>query len=106
MQIQIIEFELAGITPMEYEQHCEKLAAGVFSNLPGLLAKYWLSDPQNNRFGGVYFWRDEAALADYQDSPIYQGLMTNPAFWNVQSKVYSLLDMPTRYTARTLPVAS
>ena len=32
-----------------------------FANLPGLLAKFWLRDPETNTYGGLYIWADQEA---------------------------------------------
>jgi hypothetical protein len=53
MYIQIVNFNLLNMTPLEFEKLCDGFAPQ-FVNLPGLLSKVWLADPATNTFGGVY----------------------------------------------------
>lgn len=53
MHIQIINFNLEGISRDEYEKAGEELA-GDFASLPGLISKHWLANEENNTYGGVY----------------------------------------------------
>ena len=32
------------------------------ASTPGLLATVWLEDPENQRYGGIYFWEDRQAM--------------------------------------------
>lgn len=34
-----------------------------WSNIPGLLLKFWVSDPEKNRWGAVMVWESEEAAA-------------------------------------------
>ena len=43
MVVQIVRFQLAGIGPGQYEAHAEQIAPA-FARLPGLIAKAWLAD--------------------------------------------------------------
>ena len=44
MHIQIINFQLNGVTEAEFRTQCDGLA-GAFAALPGLHSKVWLADP-------------------------------------------------------------
>ena len=48
MHIQVINFNLEGISRAEYEAVCDELA-GAFAQLPGLISKHWLADEENNK---------------------------------------------------------
>ena len=41
-------------------------AASVFGAIPGLVAKYWLADPETNTYGGVYLWESREALDEWR----------------------------------------
>ena len=41
MVVQIVQFQLAGISPEQYEAEAERIAPK-FAHLPGLIAKAWL----------------------------------------------------------------
>jgi hypothetical protein len=97
MHIQIVNFNLAGITEKEYEDICSQVA-GAFAMVPGLLSKVWLADPKANTFGGVYTWRDEQALRDYEATELFQKVVQNPHFANITIREFGVLEEPTRVT--------
>ncbi|HCX87994.1 MAG TPA: hypothetical protein DG761_08200, partial [Gammaproteobacteria bacterium] len=53
MHIQIINFNLDGISRGEYDQVCDDLAQ-TFADVPGLISKHWLADDDTNTYGGGY----------------------------------------------------
>lgn len=52
MHIQVVNFNLEGISRTEYETVCNELAEASAA-LPGLVSKQWLADEKNNTYGGV-----------------------------------------------------
>ena len=48
--------------------------------LPGLDAKYWLCDPEHNSYGGVYLWRDRAAMEAYRETGLFAQLTNSTHF--------------------------
>ena len=98
MHVQIVTFNLNGITQAEYEQACETQFAPAFREVPGLLTKIWLSDPPTNTYGGVYTWRDRAALQQYLESPLFHSVATHPNLANITSREFDILEQETRAT--------
>ena len=97
MHIQVINFNLEGITRTEYEAVCEELA-GAFAKLPGLVSKHWLADEENNTYGGVYIWETRTAYQAFLDSELFAAVGANPALVNIVSKNYDVIEAPTRVT--------
>ena len=97
MHIQIINFQLKGISGEDYSRQVEAIASA-FANLPGLVSKTWLANSDTNTYGGVYFWRDRQAMEDYTETDIYKGMATNPNFDNVTVKDFAVLENPTQTT--------
>ena len=97
MHIQVINFNLEGITRADYEALCDELA-GAFSGLPGLISKHWLADEENNTYGGVYIWETRDAYQAYLNSELFAGVGANPALANIESKNYDVIEAPTRVT--------
>src|SRR5438034_2019689 len=64
MHAQVITFGLNGITEEQFHEACGA-DAPTFANLPGLLAKVWLRDPETNTYGGLYLWADQEAYDRY-----------------------------------------
>ena len=97
MHIQVINFNLEGITRADYEAVCDELA-GAFSALPGLISKHWLADEENNTYGGVYIWETRDAYQAFLNSELFAGVGANPALVNIESKNYDVIEAPTRIT--------
>jgi hypothetical protein len=97
MHMQVITFKLDGIDDAAYQAHVEQQAP-VFAALPGLRAKIWLANQQAATYGGMYMWDDVAAMRDYQDGKIFQGLQSNPHMIDVVVRDYSVLAGPTKVT--------
>ena len=97
MHIQVINFNLEGITRTEYEAVCNELAEA-FAALPGLISKHWLADDENNTYGGVYIWESKDAYERYLQSELFAGVGANPALINITSKDYDVIEAPTRVT--------
>ena len=53
MHIQVVNFNLEGINHDDFMQIADT-AAPAFAEVPGLVSKIWLCDPENNTYGGVY----------------------------------------------------
>ena len=101
MVVQIVQFQLVGIDPAEYEAHAERIAP-VFARLPGLIAKAWLADPGEDTYGGVYLWTDRAAAEAYADGELLAAARRNPAFAGFRSSIFDTLAAPTAVTTRGL----
>jgi heme-degrading monooxygenase HmoA len=97
VHIQIVNFRLEGIGEEDYRRHCEAIAPA-FANLPGLVSKTWLANPDTNTYGGVYVWRSREAMEDYKRTDIYKGMLANPHLDGVVSKDFAVLENPTRVT--------
>lgn len=105
MHIQIVTFHLKGISPAEYRAVCEQ-EAPAFAALPGLISKVWLADEQTNTYGGVYTWRDRAAMEAYLKTDLFRSIVTAPVFGDVVSRDFSVLERPTAVTASARAVAA
>ena len=101
MVVQIVQFQLDGIGPAEYEAEAERIAPA-FAHLPGLIAKAWLADPGENTYGGVYLWTDRAAAEAYADGELLAAARRNPAFAGFRSSIFDTLAAPTAVTTRGL----
>jgi heme-degrading monooxygenase HmoA len=105
MVVQIVQFQLAGIGPAEYESEAERIAPA-FARLPGLIAKVWLADRGDDTYGGVYLWADRAAAEAYAEGDLLAAARRNPAFAGFRSTILDTLPAPTAVTARGLAALS
>ena len=97
MHIQIINFQLNGISEEEYSNLCDQLASAV-AHLPGLISKVWLVNSDTNTYGGVYTWRDRQAMENFTKTDLFKSVATHPSLANITSKDFSVMPGPTRIT--------
>ncbi|SVC38437.1 uncharacterized protein METZ01_LOCUS291291 [marine metagenome] len=98
MVIQVVNFNLEGIGHEDY-MGAAKEVAPAFNDVAGLQSKVWLSDEENNVYGGVYMWDNRQSMEDYLNSEFYDQVLTNnPNFVNISYKAYDVLDGPTSIT--------
>jgi len=98
MVIQVVNFNLEGITHEQYEGAATELAPA-FMELNGLKSKVWLSDEDANIYGGIYTWENRQSMEDYVNSQFYDEVLgSNPSFVNITSKDYAMLEGPTNIT--------
>jgi hypothetical protein len=104
MHVQIVNFSIKGISEGDYRRQCDAIAS-TFANLPGLVSKTWLADPETNTYGGVYVWRDLRAKEDYAVTDLYKGMLANPHFDDITVRDFAVLENPTRVTRGTSEIA-
>ena len=97
MHVQVVNFNLEGISRAEYETVCNELAEA-FAALPGLVSKHWLADEKNNTYGGVYIWKTREAYDTFVNSELFAGVGANPALVNISSKDFDVIEAPSRVT--------
>ena len=97
LTIQIINFNLDGINEQEYSNTCDKLADS-FAAIPGLITKFWLTDANNNCFGGVYIWENREAMENFTKTDLFNSVATHPNLVNISSKEFDILPGPTKIT--------
>jgi len=97
MHIQIIQFQLKDISEEEYAALCDRLAPD-FAAVPGLVSKVWLADQAQNRYGGVYTWRDREAMARFTTTDLFKAVLSHPNLSGISSSDFAVLDAPTRVT--------
>lgn len=97
MHVQIINFHLAGATPAQYSALCDTLAPS-FADVAGLVSKVWLADVPANTFGGVYLWRDRAAMEEFATTALYRSVVTHPNLADITSRDFAVMESPSRVT--------
>lgn len=98
MHVQIVNFNLSGMSDAQFRQACDEQFAPAFAGMPGLLYKLWLADPATNTYGGVYAWRDRDAMEQYMGSELFRTVASHPNFANITAKDFAILEGPTRVT--------
>ncbi len=96
MHVQIITFNLDGMTDAELLKVGEDVFLPELLKVPGLLSKIWMRDPANNTYGGVYTWEDVQAMLNYAQSDLFEGFASSPNFVNITSQDFDMIESPTR----------
>lgn len=105
MIIQVVSFNLDGLSDAEYRRACEGLAPEL-ARVPGLISKVWLADEASNTYGGVYTWADRQGMDAFALSDLFKEFATNPNFQNITSTVFGILERPSRITRGSIPMAA
>lgn len=105
MIIQVVNFNLLGLSDADYRSACEGLALEL-AGVPGLISKIWLADEEANTYGGVYTWADRQAMDAFARSDFFKEFATNPNFANITSKVFGILEGPSQITRASIAIAA
>ncbi len=100
MHVQIVEFRLEDMTEEGYREACERFAPAL-AEVPGLLAKVWLA-ADDGTYGGVYLFRDRAAMEAHAASELFSAVATFPNFTDIRTRDFAVLEGPTRLTEREI----
>jgi hypothetical protein len=98
VHVQIITYNLRGLSDGDYRAHCEAIAPA-FAQLPGLVSKTWLADAEANTYGGVYLWRDRRSMENYERSDIYGGMLANPHLEGLVARSFPVIEATTEITS-------
>ena len=60
MHVQVASYRMTDISDADFIAANKEFAA-MMSVVPGLLAKVWLKDLDDNVYGGIYLWQDREA---------------------------------------------
>jgi heme-degrading monooxygenase HmoA len=101
MHIQIVNFKLKDLSDADYRKAAAQLA-GAFADVDGLVSKEWLANPDTNTYGGVYHWRDRAAMETYTASELCNSVATHPNLVEITSTDFEVIEEPTRITRGNL----
>ena len=97
MHLQIVNFNLSNLKHEAYVDFCTAVAPQ-FAGVAGLISKTWLSDQENNTYGGVYVWESRAAMEEFAASDLFRSVASNPSLANIISRDFEVLDTPSRET--------
>lgn len=78
----------------QFIRDADKLAVPI-ANVPGLIWKMWLANPDTNSFAGLYLFECEKALHKFFDGPIAAEISKKPEFANVDMKSYDVMEAPS-----------
>ncbi len=91
MHAQVVTFGLNGITEEQF-QEASRADTPTFANLPGLLAKIWLRNPETNTYGGLYLWADQEAYERYIKGEVFNTIKADQNLENVESRDFGVFE--------------
>ena len=97
MHIQIVNFNLKGVSEEDYKKLCDELSQA-FADMPGLISKVWLANPATNTYGGVYTCRDRQAMEAFTQTELFKAVANHPNLENITSSDFGVLEGPTQVT--------
>ena len=98
MHIQIVDLTVEGLSQDEFAKVAGELAPA-YSNIPGLISKVWLTDPETNACcGGVYTWENRAAMEAFAETELFKAAMSHPNLNVISASDYGVMEAPTRVT--------
>lgn len=105
MHIQVVTFHLKGLTGEDYLGACNQLAPAI-AQVPGLISKAFIANPETNTYGGVHVWRDRESMDAYRGSELWRTIEGQPAFVGLVSEDFEVLEEPSRVTRGLQMVAA
>jgi heme-degrading monooxygenase HmoA len=99
MHAQVVTFGLNGITEEQFHE-ASGAATQTFANLPGLLGKVWLRDPESNTYGGLYIWADQESYERYIKGEVFNAIKTDENLKDVDSRDFGVFE---DLSSRTMP---
>jgi hypothetical protein len=103
-QILQITFTFSG-TKAQFTTACAP-AAEAITAIPGLIWKVWIFNEAEQTAGGVYCFESTQAVTHYLESPIVAALNTNPAFSNIRTQQFGVIESLTAQTRGPIPTQS
>ena len=97
MHALFVNFNVPGASMEDVVEMLEPLAPA-FAEVPGLLAKIWLANGQDNRYGALYLWRDEAAAETFLASDLWKGVEAHPSLANFDIRPFAVVEDFTKMT--------
>lgn len=73
-------------------------AAGMISNVPGLIWKIWVYDDENRRAGGMYLFESDEAAHAFGDGPMEPSLSSHPGISNITKRYFDVEEGLSRVT--------
>lgn len=98
MKVQVVTFNLDGLTDEDFRRACEEQWAAIVAAMPGLVSKSWLANSATNTYCGVYVWENPAALEQYAETAFFRQFAADHRIANLHAEVFDVIEEPSRLT--------
>ncbi len=102
MHIQVVTYRLAEQTSDADFIEANQEFATAMAAVPGLLAKVWLKNPDDEVYGGVYLWRDRQACDSFVASDLWRSVLSDDSAIGLASSDYTVMEELTKATQPAL----
>lgn len=97
MHVQVATYRMADISDAEFIEANKEFAA-MMSAVPGLLAKVWLKDPDENVYVGIYLWQDRDACGSFLAGELWASVVNDDSLSDLESRDFAVMEELTRAT--------
>jgi quinol monooxygenase YgiN len=101
MNVLFVKFSLKGMDDETFYGFTVE-AAPAIAEVPGLISKAWLVDPDTGQYGGSYLFEDREAIEAYMQSPIIQDWIAAGNYDNLSVEIFDTLEPATSVTSMAI----
>jgi hypothetical protein len=98
MLVQVVTFNLDGLSDADFRVACERDWAQPVAAMTGLVSMTWLANTDEYTFGGFYVWKYDAAMQRYTATEFFQAFANDTRFVNVTSHAFDVMEAASRVT--------
>ena len=98
MHAQVVTYRLADDISDPDFIDANKEFAEMMVAVPGLLAKIWLRDADENVYGGLYLWEDRDACENFLAGELWAEVLKDDSVRDLASHDYAVMDELTKAT--------
>ncbi len=98
MSAKILQINFSFNVPREAYEAAVSPMADAFAAVPGCQWKIWLMNEATSEAGGIYLFKDDAALQAYLTSPLVTQVTSHPALSDFSVKQFDVMEAVTKVT--------
>jgi hypothetical protein len=98
MHALIATFSLQPTLPLQEYLDNREARAATYLDVPGLVAKIWLSSAEDNRHGAVYLFETREAVDAFLAGETFQRVAQSEHYRDVTTQVFEVGEAPSRVT--------
>jgi len=88
MHVQVVTYRMHDIAEPDFIEANREFAA-MMAAVPGLLAKVWLRDTEENIYGGLYLWQDREACESFLTGELWAEVVKDDSVLDLASHDYA-----------------
>ena len=97
MHVQVVTYRIPDISDPEFID-ANREFADMMADVPGLLAKVWLKDPDGSVYGGLYLWDDRQACQNFLAGELWGEVLKDESVSDLASHDFAVMEELTKTT--------